>query len=83
MALGLCAALAPVLAPYDPRANSGAALQAPSPHHLVGTNDAGQDILSQLIWGARSAAVVAVLAAAALVGVAVGLGGGPLPGSEG
>jgi len=81
-ALIVCAALAPVLAPYDPHASSGAALAAPSADHLVGTNDAGQDILSQLIWGARSAVAVALLAAllAVALGVLVGAGAGLLRG---
>lgn len=70
-AFGLIALLAPLLAPYDPQAVSGPSLSAPSTQHLLGTNDAGQDILSQLIWGARSSAVVAILAG----GLAVALGG--------
>ena len=83
-ALALVAALAPVLAPYGPRAIAGPSLQAPSAGHLLGTNDSGQDILSQLIWGARSSIVVAGLAAGlavafgALVGAAAGLARGPV-----
>jgi len=69
-AFGLVAALAPVLAPYGPRAVAGPSFSSPSGEHLLGTTDAGQDVLSQLIWGARSSVVVAVLAA----GLAVGLG---------
>ena len=68
--VALVAALAPVLAPYDPHAPSGGSLQPPTADHLLGTNDSGQDILSQLIWGARSSAVVA--GSAAILGVAVG-----------
>ncbi|MBA2763445.1 MAG: ABC transporter permease [Thermoleophilaceae bacterium] len=76
--LALIAMLAPVLSPYDPRAVSGPSLVPPSGAHLLGTNDAGQDILSQLIWGARSSALVAVLAAglAVAIGVFVGVGAG-------
>ena len=70
-AIALVAILAPVLAPYDPRAISGPSLAPPSAAHLLGTNDSGQDILSQLIWGARSSTVVAGLAA--LVAVAAGV----------
>jgi ABC-type dipeptide/oligopeptide/nickel transport system permease subunit len=66
----LVAALAPLLAPYGPRTIAGPSLQAPGARHLLGTNDAGQDILSQLIWGARSSLLVAGLAAS--LGVAVG-----------
>lgn len=80
--LGLVAILAPVLAPFDPHAPSGISLSPPSRAHLLGTNDSGQDILSQLIWGARSSAVVAVLAAtiAVTLGVAVGASAGLLGG---
>ena len=76
----LVALLAPVLAPYDPRAIAGPSLTAPSGAHPLGTNDAGQDILSQLVWGARSSTIVAGLGAllavavGVLVGVAVGSG---------
>lgn len=78
-AVALVAVLAPLLAPYDPRAISGPSLRSPSAEHLLGTNDSGQDILSQLIWGARSSTVVAGLSAClavavgALVGALAGL----------
>ena len=80
--LVLVAALAPLLAPHDPRAISGASFERPSARHLLGTNDSGQDILSQLIWGARSSMIVASCAAGlavgfgALVGAAAGLARG-------
>ena len=80
--VALVALLAPVLAPYDPRALAGPSLAPPSARHLLGTNDAGQDILSQLIWGARSSTIVAGLAASlavaigAFVGAAAGLARG-------
>lgn len=78
--------LAPVLAPYDPHAFSGQPLERPGPAHPLGTNDAGQDILSELIYGARVSLVVALGAAAGavtlgmLVGGAAGLSGGWLDG---
>lgn len=83
-ALALVAVLASVLAPYPPEATSGPALASPSAAHLLGTNDIGQDVLSQLIWGARSSLLVSAGAAAiavvvaALVGVTAGLLGGVL-----
>lgn len=67
--LALVAVLAPALAPYDPRMATGPSLASPSPEHLLGTNDAGQDILSQLVWGTRSSAVVGLLAASLAVAV--------------
>jgi ABC-type dipeptide/oligopeptide/nickel transport system permease subunit len=74
--LVVVAALAPVIAPYDPRALSGGSLERPSAEHLLGTNDIGQDIFSQIVWGARPALVVPVAASTLtmLVGLAVGLG---------
>ncbi len=81
-ALIAAATLAPLLAPYNPEALSGDALQPPSAHHLLGTNNLGQDILSQIIWGARDSMTVAVGAAslAVVVGVVVGVGAGLLGG---
>nr|MBA3303216.1 ABC transporter permease [Acidimicrobiia bacterium] len=58
--LAMVAALAPVLSPYDPRELTGDSLERPSGRHLLGTNDVGQDILSQVIWGTRASLVVAV-----------------------
>lgn len=70
----MVAVLGPLLAPFDPRVPSGPSLDPPSSEHLLGTNDAGQDILSQIIHGARSSMLVAVSAAslALVIGVSVG-----------
>ncbi|MDQ3146857.1 MAG: ABC transporter permease [Actinomycetota bacterium] len=71
-----------MLAPHDPRAIAGDALERPSADHLLGTNDVGQDIFSGLLWGARSSLVVAVVAAgmtvllATIIGAGAGLIGG-------
>jgi peptide/nickel transport system permease protein len=76
------AVFAPLLAPYDPHALTGDSLGHPSASHLLGTNDIGQDILSEVIWGARYSLTVAVAAATlavvagVLVGVLSGLVGG-------
>lgn len=77
------AVLAPVLAPYDPHALSGQSLEPPSARHLLGTNDIGQDLFSQLVWGARTTLTVAVGAAVVTVavGIAVGVGAGLLGGA--
>ena len=76
--LVLVAVFAPVLSPYDPRALSGESLERPSARHLLGTNDVGQDIFSEMVWGARGSLTVALGAAvlAISVGVAVGVGVG-------
>jgi peptide/nickel transport system permease protein len=53
-ALVLVAALAPVIAPYDPiQQNLEQALQHPSGAHWLGTDQYGRDVLSRLIWGSR------------------------------
>ncbi|MBN1954296.1 MAG: ABC transporter permease [Anaerolineae bacterium] len=80
------ALLAGVLAPYDPHAFSGQPLERPSPAHPLGTNDAGHDILSELLYGARISLTVALGAAVgtvalgALVGGVAGTVGGWLDG---
>ena len=68
------AVVAPALAPYDPRAVVGASLSAPSGAHPLGLNDAGQDVLSQLLVGTRASLVIGLLAAAlsTAAGVVVG-----------
>lgn len=77
------AVLAPILAPYDPAALSGRSFEPPSTEHLLGTNDIGQDILSRIIWGARSSVIVAMGATAfsIVVGVLVGVSAGLLGGA--
>ena len=73
---------APWLAPHDPSAYVGRPLEAPGWEHLLGTNDVGQDILSELIYGTRVSLIVAVAAAlltlciSVLVGTLAGLLGG-------
>lgn len=80
--LAVVAILAPAIAPYNPKSVSGASFLAPSVHHLLGTNDIGEDLFSQLIYGGRTSLEVGLGAAAVamvlaiLVGVAAGLVGG-------
>lgn len=82
VALVLVAVAAPLMAPYDPAAVTGPSLAPPSGAHLLGTNDSGQDLLSQLLVGSRTSLVTAVLAAllavvvGVLVGAVAGLSGG-------
>jgi len=52
------AVLAPVLSGYDPAQQSTACLLAPSGSHWLGTNHVGQDIWSQLLYGARTSLLV-------------------------
>ncbi len=70
----LVAVFAPALSPYDPRALSGEALEPPSARHLLGTNNIGQDILSQIIWGTRPSLTVAIGAACVALAIGVSIG---------
>jgi len=71
------AALAPLLAPHDPWQHF-AAFQSPSAIHLLGTDDVGRDILSELITGALVSLAVGILTGmlAVSLGVLVGLTAG-------
>ena len=66
--------LAPWLAPYEPSATPGDPFQSPSWSHLLGTDDAGADILSRLVWGTRTTLVVAVCATALVLAIGIALG---------
>jgi ABC-type dipeptide/oligopeptide/nickel transport system permease subunit len=82
LAFTLIAVFAPVLAPYDPKIPVAHPFTPPNGHHLLGTNDIGQDILSELVFGARISLGLAVLvssigtAVACLVGISAGYVGG-------
>lgn len=52
----------PLAAPYDPSANLGPTLVGPSAAHLLGTTENSQDVLSQLLVGARTTLFVGFLA---------------------
>ncbi len=69
------ALFAPYLAPYDPYKRTGKPLEPPSWKHPLGTNDAGQDILSELIYGARISLMIGIVSAvsAVAIGVVVGM----------
>jgi peptide/nickel transport system permease protein len=54
--MALAALLANLVAPYDPLQNDyGAMLQAPGFHHWLGTDSFGRDVLSRILFGARTA----------------------------
>ena len=60
------------IAPYDPTANDFAAMtQPPSWAHLLGTDQFGRDLLSRIIYGARTAVVVGL--SASMIGGFIGL----------
>lgn len=72
---------APWFAPYDPTERVGLPFQPPSAAHLLGTNDVGQDLLSELIYGARVSLTVGIVAAlvALVLGTSVGVLAGYYP----
>jgi peptide/nickel transport system permease protein len=79
----LVAALAGVLAPYDPLATDYAAmLSAPGLDHWLGTDAFGRDVLSRILFGSRTALLVGLGASfsgatlGALLGVASAYFGG-------
>lgn len=65
------AIFAPLIAPYDPLAQVGPYYDPPSGAHWFGTDQLGRDILSRVIYGARTSLPLAVL----LVALAVVIGG--------
>ncbi|NIG19047.1 MULTISPECIES: ABC transporter permease [Pantoea] len=70
------ALLAPWLAPADPiKANFLAVRKAPSALFWLGTDELGRDILSRLIWGARTSLLAGCISVmiAILIGVPLGL----------
>jgi peptide/nickel transport system permease protein len=72
------ATAAPLLAHYDPNESSVLMLQTPSLQHWLGTDELGRDILSRLIYGARTSLVIGIGAAlvALLIGAPIGLTAG-------
>lgn len=73
------AVLAPFIAPYDPnQVFVSDILQPPSWAHLFGTNEAGQDLFSQVLYGSRASLTVGFAAAliAATIGTLVGVTAG-------
>ena len=65
----LLAIIAPFIVPFDPDELVGAPFQRPSSVHLLGTNDVGQDIFSELLVGARVSLLIGLLAAMVSIGV--------------
>ena len=76
------AVFAPYLTSYDPSRSSVDFLQGASAAHWLGTDDLGRDVLSRVLYGARTSLIVGIGAAlvATLLGVPVGLMAGYLGG---
>lgn len=80
----LVAVFADFIAPYNPYERVGGPYEPPSDKHILGTNDIGQDIFSEIIYGTRASLLVGFLAAlmgtsiGSLVGLMAGYYGGKL-----
>ena len=70
------------VAPYDSTERVALPLQKPNPENILGTNDLGQDLLSELIAGTRASLFTGIIVAiiAVSVGTIVGLMSGYLGG---
>ncbi len=72
----LLAVFAPWLAPYDPlKINVANKFAGPSLEHLVGTDQLGRDLLSRIIFGARTALGISLTSTglAGLIGLLLGI----------
>ena len=75
------AALAPIIAPYDPfevvydADRAVVALSPPTWQNWFGTTNQGMDVFSQFVWGARVALIVGLISAfgSVILGTAIGL----------
>jgi peptide/nickel transport system permease protein len=75
LAIFACGALANVIAPYTyQQINLGALSAAPSRHHIFGTDSAGRDSFSRVLYGIRTSARVGVLVGllSTLIGTIIG-----------
>ena len=69
------AIFANVISPYDPyKQNLREKLKFPSAEHLLGTDNFGRDLLSRIIYGARTSLLVALLSVviAMIIGILLG-----------
>jgi len=72
----VCAAFPQLFTSYDPvKQNLSEVLQQPSSNHWLGTDSLGRDLFSRIIYGARTALIIAfsAIAFAAVVGTILGL----------
>ena len=68
------ALFAPIIATYDPHSTAFSTFLRPSNEHLLGTNDIGQDIFSELIYGTRNSLFVGFLSAVISVAIGTAIG---------
>lgn len=75
LVLVLAATFGPLLTPYDFLSQDlGARNAGPSLHHLFGTDDLGRDVFSRVLYGSRTALIVAVVVTIISVAIGVTLG---------
>lgn len=75
VAMALAALFANIVAPYDPlNVDYNAMLAAPSGEHVFGTDAFGRDVLSRIIYGARTALAIGFLSSfvGSTLGAAIG-----------
>jgi peptide/nickel transport system permease protein len=73
---GLVGLFAPWVAPLDPLAlDLAARLAPPGGSHLLGTDQAGRDLLSRIIWGSRESLLISfgAVAIGCTFGISLGL----------
>ena len=68
------AILAPEIAPYSPYAMDFPQYLRPSREHLLGTDNLGRDIFSQLIWSSRVSLSIGLMAATIVVFIGFSVG---------
>lgn len=78
----LLAFFAPVVAPYNPHRSDFMQMLPPSHDHILGTTQNGEDVFSQLVYGARISLAVGLLAGllTTILSLVIGLVAGYLPG---
>jgi len=72
----LVAIFAPLIAPYDPiKTDLESRLLQPSREHLLGTDSAGRDLFSRVIYGARTSLIIGISAVSisTLIGMTMGI----------
>lgn len=75
LVLVITALFAPLLAPYDPiKQDYTAVLSGPSAAHPMGTDGLGRDVLSRLIFGARTSITVGVLTQVVILAIGLSIG---------
>lgn len=80
----IVALAAPLLAPFDPDERVATPFLPPGGDYVLGTNDVGQDIFSELLYGTRISLTIGILAAwfsillGSLVGIVAGYFGGKI-----